>query len=336
VDGWLDALARSYFVPAEFQAHETSRQEALNLLCCGDDVLDQLIEAGLPCSGEPGAELFDWHDLHNLGLYSGSGNSLPERCIRLAMRWMEKPPESWLGSARWDFRAALGCGRPHRGQPPPRWRIARPAPEVHGGEIVGALAASSPDAVIGEGYVEGTGEEFALAATIHTRGRSGVIRSRRLREILSEYAGADYRWVRLPQELQKQPSRVLSQGVSPCISVSLDLAAKCRGEGFAARTRIGWILGLLDLRHAWLEVVDEDGAWKTVDPVFAKLSAFADRPHPQFQSSCLGSTINRLLPTANEASDPLFAHFCSGNQVEPRKSVKIRKHDTQEPADWGI
>ncbi|WP_327697964.1 hypothetical protein [Streptomyces sp. NBC_00459] len=314
-DGWLAALAELFPVPAGYRDERVDRFGALDILRCGEDLLAELLAAGLPHSGPPGAELFDRYDLFNLALHSGSGTSAPETGIRFALRWMGRDPGTWFADRTWDLSVDLSCPLDGGCEADPTWETSRPEPEAFGGRLLSLTTGPAGS---------------AFTARVATRGERRELRSERLREIVSEYDGA--RWVRLPVELQSRPELVLPYGIAPCISVSLDLAAKCRAAGFEARTRRGWILGMLDLAHAWLEVVDSDGEVKVVDPVFAGLADHADAPHPLFREACAGSRFNRLLPSSREADQPLFRHRCGGADRTPVSRTTVRTAPSTEGA----
>ncbi|WP_223199543.1 hypothetical protein [Solihabitans fulvus] len=322
--GWLAALARLFVIPAGYRDENVDRVGALDMLRCGPAVLDALIRDGLPCSGEPGAERFDRYDLFNLALYSGSNSSVPERAIQFALRWMGKAPETWLNPMAWQVGIELACPEQHGCGDAPTWSMARPTPEAFGGRTI-ELRTDPAGATIGREDVTAQGSPaFGLTVDLETRGERRQLRAPALREIVDEFMTGDWRWARMPEELQARPDLVLPHGVAPCISVSLRLAERCAAAGFQARTRRGWILGMLDLAHAWLEVVDEDGQLKVVDPIFAMLSDHAVDPHPDFRAVCLGSRVNRLLPSEHSADNPLAQHTCGGVSRVPKKKVVVR------------
>jgi hypothetical protein len=350
--GWFDALEALVAVPAGYREEQVGRIDALEMLRCGEQVLTDLVGAGLPCSGEPGAERFDRYDLFNLALYSASGVSVPERALSFALRWMTNPPEAWFKPMRWNFSIELTCGRDAGCGPEPWWSLARPYPEAFGGRtldlrsepaagIAGppgaeAAAATTREAATGDAVdLEAVGvPRLAVSAQLETRGGRQELRSPVLRRVVDEFMAAGYRWVRLPEEAQWRPADVLPHGVAPCISASLFLQEELRAAGFEAWTRRGWILGMLDLAHAWLEVRDSDGEIKIVDPVFAMLAAHAPAPHPEFAGACLGSRLNRLLPTQHYADQPLIRHECGGEAVTPRRKTVVRT-DRARPRDAG-
>ena len=131
-DRWLSALEALVPVPPEYRERQVDRTRARSILGCKEPVLDLLIERGLPVAGRDaasGGPLFDYHDLINVGLRSGSGLSLGEQAQRSLMRFALAPAATWTGDKRWslqiEHRCAAGSGsRPRSGGAEP----GRPAP----------------------------------------------------------------------------------------------------------------------------------------------------------------------------------------------------------------
>lgn len=322
---WLAALDALFTVPGEYRNDEIERAEALSVLRCGEAVLEELVRAGLPCSGEPGAERFDRFDLMNLSYGAGLGTSLPERAIRFALRWMAAGPDTLFEQRAWDFRIAVTCGEVGGCGEGATWAMARPCPEIYGGRVDQWHTDPSGVHAGHDRFTANGTPSMAVSAVLTTAGDPGELRSPLLREIVSAYTGPGYRWVRLPEQVQQDPAPLLAKGLAPCIAVSLDLAERCRAAGYPVRTRRGWIMGMLDMAHSWLEVVDDDGLVKTIDPTFAKLADdHAEDPHPALRELCFGSRLNRLLPTEYDAGRPLFDHECDGRPRRPRVKTTIR------------
>ena len=322
---WLDSLERLCRIPAEFRDEAVGRPAALEMLRCGSETLDELVNAGLPHGGEEGAELFDRLDLVNLALYSGTKESVPEQTMGYALRWMHDDPETLFTPRRWTYSVELSCDRPDGCAAEPAWSIARPTPEVHGGRVE-SLEIGPEGATLADDDIVGGGPKGLRASGVMvTSGERRTIRSKQLYDIVTEYARGDYRWARLPEEMMARPELVLPQGYAPCIAACLDLEAKCRAAGFEARTRRGWIMGMLDLAHSWLEVLDEDGLIKTVDPAFVLLARQqAQHPHPGVEEAFTGSLINRLMPTPHRADQPVNGHSCGGARRRPRHVTQIQ------------
>jgi hypothetical protein len=321
---WLKALAGFWPIPPAFSDPQVNRVAALDLLRCGEPVLDELVASGLPMVERAGGQYFDRFDLFNLALASRTHTSVPERAIRYALRWMSGGPETWTAPLHWSFDIELSCPVAGGCDPGATWSHAQLGPEVAGGTMT--EFGTRPDAAIADGRVRFTGPgPVRLSGSLITRGRLGRLHSPQLQAIVTEFLAGDYAWVRMPERLQRDYRQVMAAGVAPCISASLYLQREFEQAGYPALTRRGWLLGMLDLAHSWIEVVDDDGERKVVDPIFARLAEHAERPHPELAGAVLGSRINRVLPAAIPADGDMVSHTCHGLDTEPVRRTVIRR-----------
>lgn len=352
---WTDALAGLYQVPDDFRVGYFDRAGALDVLRCGEEVFEELLAAGLGHTGGPGEERYDRYDLFNLALASGSGASVPEKAIGYALRWMNRGARPWTERLEWSFAATVGCPQDSCGADP-SFAHARMLPGLAGGELLAWEA--------GPGVHDGTGDDgsggtgpgapgtepgtpgtepgapgsgrvrldgpgpLAFSARVATRGHRSALRSPVLRRIVDDFLAAGYRWVRVPERLQWDHRRMLAAGVAPCISASLFLAEQFEQAGYRAFARRGWLLGILDLAHSWVEVEDDDGVVRPVDPIAGWLSAYADRPDPDFAQAAIGSWLNRQLPADLPADGLMAEHRCGGQDREPTRTTTIRRTST--------
>jgi hypothetical protein len=322
--GWLSALDGLFTIPADFRNEDVDRVAALDMLRCGEAVLDALIAAGLPCRGEAGAEWFDRYDLFNLALASKSLVSVPERAIRYALRWMHAGPQTWTEPVRWSFDIQLRCPLPECG-PQAEWSHSRLDFESVGADLLD-WHTEPATAVTGEDEVVFAGPgPVGMRGQMVTRGTLMTLRSPVLQSITDQFLAADYPWIRMPERLQYDYKRVLAAGAAPCISASLFLQSQYQAAGYQAITKRGWLLGMLDLAHSWVEVIDDDGVRKAVDPIFVRLADHAESPHPQLAAGCIGSRLNRLLPTAIPADGQMVSHRCGNRHSIPTRRTVIRR-----------
>lgn len=321
---WLASLALLYPVPAPHRAPQTGRREALEILRCGPAVLDELLRAGLPHSRGSEGELFDRHDLINLALNSGTGQSAPERAMRFALRWMHEDPKTWTLALDWTLRIELACADPGGCGADASFSHARLMPERNGGALE-QWRSEPPQTHDGELMRFAGPGPVVFSGLLRTEGELLEIKSPRLRRITRDFIDADYRWARLPKAVQADYRTVMAAGYAPCVTASLFLAQQYEAAGYRASTRSGWILGMLDLAHSWVEVLDDDGVVKTVDAVFGRLSRHSAAPHPALPRAVLGSRINRVLPAGAGAGDPLARHRCGGRDSAPTIRTLIRR-----------
>lgn len=270
-----------YLIPAEHHVPDTDRATAVRLLGCDERALDGLVRSGLTVR----EDRFDSRDLFNLALHSGTGRTLPEQAFAFSLRWMRGSTEALLAPRTLSFALTANCACQDV-------ELAVPRPDLYGGTATDVVAAT------------------AVTATIRTEGRAAPLRSPVLRWLVEEFAGLGVRWVKLPDALREDESLVTAHRVATCESASRWLARRCRAAGYAATTRIGWVVGMLDLVHAWVEVTDDDGETKVVDPVFALFAATVPGANPLLTDPAVAVRTNRLVPTALEVGGRVARHGC--------------------------
>jgi hypothetical protein len=322
--GWLAALDGLFTIPEDFRNTDVDRVGALDMLRCGEQTLDALIAAGLPCRGEAGAEFFDRFDLFNLSLASKSGVSVPERAIRYALRWMHGGPQTWTEPIQWTFDIQLRCPLPECG-PDPQWWHSRLDFSSFETELLDWQTDPATATMLDDTVHFSAPGPVGMRGRLVTRGKLMTLRSPVLQSITDEFLAADYPWIRMPERLQADYKRVMAAGAAPCITASLFLQSQYQAAGYHAITRRGWLLGMLDLAHSWVEVVDDDGISKAVDPIFVRLAGHAENPHPQLAAGCIGSRLNRLLPTAIPADGQMVSHRCGKRASTPTRRTIIRR-----------
>ncbi|HVH93702.1 MAG TPA: hypothetical protein VM688_02160 [Nocardioidaceae bacterium] len=325
VEDWLRSLALLYPVPEGYREPQLKRAEALDMLRCGPEAFDELLAAGLPSSEGPDSPLFDRTDLINLALNSRSGQSKPERAVQFALRWMHEDPRTWVIPLSWNFSIEIQDAVATRGGVAEEsWSHTRFLPELTGGLIQDWRSSSGVRLTPDSFEFHGPGP-ISFSGRMQTSGALRQLRSPTLRAITEDFLHRGYRWARLPEMCQYDYAPILAKGVAPCVAASLYLEEEFRRAGYEANTRGGWILGMLDLAHSWIEVVDDDGIVKPIDAVFERLSLLSAAPHPDLPSACLGSTLNRLLPAAIPAGVPGALHTVDGQSRPATTRTVIRR-----------
>jgi hypothetical protein len=300
-DRWLGALEALAPTPPRYRERSVGEAEALDVLRCDRSVLEALVGAGLPVVGADGEgqPLFDFHDLINVGLYSGTGASLGEMGERVLMRFAAENPERWLGPRRWAVEVDHVCA----GDGEAAWSAARPAPEIAAGRceswaVVGADASAT----------------LQLAGVVEVSGRAGSVVAAPARELyrewLADIRGGRLRFQWLPGPMRLDPEEAYRRRLTDCVAAALMLERQLGGLGLEARTRKGHVLGLMSVEHAWAELRDADGEWKLLDPILAVVAHRAGTPRPEFDDFCLGSIANRVVPWDRRADQALAVHEC--------------------------
>jgi hypothetical protein len=315
VETWLAALGRLYPVPVAYRVPLLGVNEAMDMLRCGTEAFSELLAVGLPHDEGPDGPLFDRNDLINLALDAGTGESRPERAVRYALRWMREDPFGWETPLRWAFSIEMAAPTGAPSGSPQSWSHTRFLPELGGGLIEDWESTAGVRITPTHFEFDGPGP-VTFSGHLRTAGKVQELVSPTLRKITSEFLDQGYRWVRLPEACQHDYEPILASGVAPCVAAATYLEKEFRAAGYVANTRGGWILGMLDLAHSWIEVIDDDGVVKPVDAVLERLSGLAESPHPDLAGACLGSRINRMLPAAMPAGMPESLHH-SADGITP-------------------
>ncbi|WP_309115012.1 hypothetical protein [Saccharothrix sp.] len=297
----------AFTIPRAHRADDTSRAAAIEMLG-GEEALDALVRDGLPVG--PG-DRFDSRDLFNFALRSGGGKTVPEQAFAFALRWMRSPAEALLKPRTSNFSLALKCSCTPTA-------LARPRPEPYGGSV-SDLTADDPTALQSPNDLVLARE---LSATVRTEGELVPLRSPLLRDEVEAFADLGVRWVKLPDSLREDVDLVTDHRVATCESASLHLARRFRDAGYLADTRIGWVIGMLDLVHAWVEVVDDDGVTKVVDPIFALLADLVPGANPLLTDPAVALRTNRLIPTGLAVGGRVAVHACA---TAPRTKITPAK-----------
>ena len=288
------SLDRMYLIPPEHHLGDTDRAAAKQILGCSDEALDTLVHNGLTSDGDR----YDSRDLFNLGLHSGTGRTVPEQAFAFTLRWMRATTEDLLASRTSRFSVSLSCDCDNA-------TLASPRCDLYGGEVR-----------------DETPTETGLTATIRTVGKLAPLRSPALRDLVREFAALGIRWVKLPDALRDDESLLTEHRVATCESASRYLARRCAETGLEATTRIGWVIGMLDLVHAWVEVTDDDGETKTIDPVFGLFATTVTGANPLLTDPTVALRTNRLIPTGLSVGGRVAHHDCDAPLTTKIRQVK--------------
>ncbi|MEV8594738.1 hypothetical protein [Streptomyces sp. NPDC052012] len=308
---WLTALRDLVPMPDRYRELRVGRGEARALLGCADELLDRLAASGLAHAGSGDELRFDYHDLANVALYSGAVGSVPLAGQRMMLRFASGSPDTWTPPRRWTLDWRLRCREP--GCPGGTWRIALPTPEVFGGRL-DELDCAQPAVREGDRLVVENAATLRLIGRVTTSGRRAPLLSATARghfeALVAELRDGPYRFQWMHPGLRTDRAETERLGIMDCTVCSLELQRRAQADGLTARTRRGRYLGVLDAEHAWCEVLDDDGEFKPVDPVFAVLSERHRPPHEEFRDFCAGSVPSRFLPWSVPAGVPLAVHDC--------------------------
>ncbi|MDL2078746.1 transglutaminase domain-containing protein [Streptomyces sp. GXMU-J15] len=296
---WLPAVERLVPVPEEHRSATVGHEEAARELALDPDVLEHLVGAGFPAEDTPDGLRYDYHDVMNLGLQSGLGRSLAELGERQCMRLAAGQPEGWLTervtrirlTATCDAAGCSSCVTP----PVP----AEPAPKLYEGRLTEwAKDPERPDSML---------------ATVTTRGHRDAPRTDTVRRIhddlLERLVSGEYQYGWVPEALRSRPAEAIGHRAVDCVVAAWQMQKWAEEAGVRARTRRGFLLGLVGVEHAWTEVFEE-GRWLLLDPVLAYLGSRHKATHPEFADFTRGSVHNRLLVWDRSVDESLADHDC--------------------------
>lgn len=241
-------VERARLVPEEFRRFSLPARQVQSLHRIPPELLDALVEAGLPHAGGGDGRLFDDYDTGNIGLHLG----LPS-VRRRAMR-------SWAGALR---RVSGG--------PPSRWRVgyapACPAPG-HRGDCRFALLVRGGRRVEAAGGGDG---RMVLETLTVDRPACGPELGPAQRELLEEAAGVEF--FLLPEPVRWDLDFLRRTGLADCGGVTKLLVSEGRRRGLAVRLAFGLLLAKpYSTPHCWAEF-EVDGHWVPADPMLLRLLA---------------------------------------------------------------
>ncbi|MER6627352.1 transglutaminase domain-containing protein [Streptomyces sp. NPDC000987] len=292
-DTWLGALDRLRRVPGPYFRATLDVTEAAKQLGASAETVHALIDAGLPAEEGSGGPRLDYHDVANLGLAAGLGRSLGELAEGRMLRMAAGEPEGWVKERTWRLRLTAPCDADGC----PGERPTAPEPELLDGTLLDFADAGDH-----------------IVATVVTRGLPDAPRTAAVRavydDLLAELDDGTYQFGWLPHRLRALPATAAAHGMVDCRVAAWIMERRAREAGLAARVRVGFVLGLVGVEHAWTEVLEGD-RWLPLDPVLAFLARRHRTSNPAFTDFCRGSVHNRLLAWPAAADRPLVAHDCA-------------------------
>jgi hypothetical protein len=299
------SVGRFTAVPEQIACYDTDVQTAATALGMAPEDVTGLVAAGLPHRSAAGGEpLFDYDDLMNVGMFSGTGRTVPEIGLRFLMRFAASSPHSWYEPRDWQVgvRPTTALWEGH-GDEPVRVMVRVPDGQAPGVEVLDSDVTIVDDGRAVDGW----------SATVRLTGAANQVHDPAVKEvwesIVDPLCQRQVIYQTVPELLRADHRQAWDLGIADCVVASRLLADRLRQLGHQARVRRGYLLGLFGSDHAWCELV-EDGVAKALDPVFAFVGRTGDRARgvpatPRFAEACFGGRFNRLLPCVGEEGAPL-------------------------------
>jgi hypothetical protein len=285
--------------PAEFQVMNMPVAEALDVLNCGQDDLDDLVAHGLPRKRDH----LERHDVVNTALHSRTGRTSPERVMLVYDRMLKAYGADWVSRVAYHLTAVARC-------------------PLGAACAAGSWSAPELDGVLWEGAVA---VELGVArwdGRVYLEGREDAIRDERVAALWARELGR-YRFHFTPVALARDTAHTAATGAGDCLGLSLLLLQQVNGLGIDARLGTGFLFGGRNTQlHHWVEFRDRDGVDKVLDPSMAALA----EPFftPRYRAFCAGSRFNRLVRVRSQAGTRV-QHACAGGETSVRLEVSLRR-----------
>lgn len=309
---WQGAVEDVVWIPLPHRSGTLSEAAARRLLRCTPASFAQLVDLGLPSVDGPTGTLYDSHDIQNVGLASKSGRTEVELGMRLVLAFMQAPVQELLQPRRWHYRLRLespvGVGAALLRS------VYRPTPETTGGTLESCLLPDGRPAPVVDEFVK-VPQRSEVAGTIVTSGSEQTIRSEQIRTVVFELLESGVRWQYMPESLSAEPHNALAHGIGNCQTLSAALRQRLAEAGVEAHAYHGWTITLSQLDHGWVEVVDDDGIVKWLDPSFSLLATVHGYGPQAFSDLVFGSALNRVVPTRAPLEEPLEADAGEGDSL---------------------
>ncbi|TNH29627.1 hypothetical protein FHG89_11505 [Micromonospora orduensis] len=331
---WEQVLSRVVLVDDARRRATVSARRAQEFLRLAPDELDRLTAAGLPGANVGGELRYDFRDLYNVGLYAGFGTSQAEQALQVMMRFASRPVEQLLTPRRWTVQIRGECAACRDGGAPEgTWQVQQPDPFPGGGRLLSwqvrpglARPAPSAGATSPAGHLarEPRPPDLLVEGVVETIGVRRQIRSSRILAEIERFSALNLRWHLLTEEQWPDIERFHRLGVTDCVMASLYLAERMTRLGIEAQTRCGWMTGIVNVSHGWLEVRDEDGAIKTVDLILPQLAGLLAPGSGAYRQLASGSLINRVIRADCPADQPLVTHRHGAGPVDVDLLTEVR------------
>ncbi|MEB4613735.1 transglutaminase-like domain-containing protein [Leucobacter sp. M11] len=205
---------------------------------------------------------FAYHDLVAMALDRDLPRSVPTLALRMMMRFADQSREALVATVRWEFRMPLGESEIEGGG-----ELVLRDPTVAHMELHGSFLRSSS----GDGWLMPRKSGTVIEGTMDTEGKqSGLINpaaSALFDEILGIFRSDLVRFQWVSDFGRAEWERTWESGRADCVVLARTANRMLLKRGLTTRFQWGRILGMLDARHVWTEILDDDGAWKRFDPL---------------------------------------------------------------------
>ena len=301
VDSAIEAIMRNIRkIPDQYREYSEDVDKAAKIHRVGEELLNSLIQRGLPYEKSGGKYWFDRTDLENIGL------SLRLPCPRYSgMRWWSRCLEMMKTGTigRYDLKVSAKCPDPG-----------------HGGDCRFSATANLEAAVV-PGSAHMSASE-AIAAQVHLNSEERFFEGAHA-ALLGKLETLDFHI--LPDAVPATPEFAAETGLADCRIATQILLVEAADLGLPARPASGYFMASpFPMKHVWAEF-EIDGEWVSADPFLLK--AFAEwgivDPLVWPQNRSLNGIL-WLVESNTSIHSSILRH---GDSVVPA-SVTITKHET--------
>lgn len=292
---WHPVAGAVVWTPAALRQPTLDEATALRILRCTPRSFAALRDLGLTPADTAAGLRYDANDIRNAALYSLSGRTEVEMAMRAVLSFLRGSDRDLFGERRWTYQMVPGDGGDC---------LVHPVmPESFGGQTTGMWIGDRVPAADGPRMRVPSG--MPLRGAFVSRGAPAPVRSALIRTLTEDLVGSGVRWHYLPQGAKRDAHAAFERGVGNCDTLSAVLAERLAGAGYEAVIYRGWIVGITEVPHSWIEVVDEDGQIKIVDPSLLVLAAHSSLGAPGFAAKALGARLSRIAPTRCPLAEPI-------------------------------
>lgn len=296
---WDPVAGSVLWTPPEHRQPTVGEAAAMKLLRCTPGSFEKLRALGLEGVPTPSGLMFDSADLRNAALYSLSGRTEVEMAMRPLLAFLQGADRDMFADRRWTFEMTAGPSEDSADL----CLISPPSPEAFGGELTALTMAGVEAGRAGERVPVPDGS--SLRGEMTTRGAPDPIVDPAIRALLEGVLADGVRWHYLADGLKRDAYAAYARGVGNCDTMSTVLCDRLLAAGYAAGTFRGWIVGITEIPHSWVEVVDGDGRTKVLDPSLLALAAHSRLGLPEFVRKAPGAALSRIVPTRCPLSEPV-------------------------------
>jgi hypothetical protein len=303
---WKPVSGAVMWMPADYREPTVDETTAMRILRCTPRSFASLRDLGLEPTGTPHGPRYDANDIRNAALYSRSGRTEVEMAMSSILSFLRGGDKDLFSERRWAYQmvgTVPGVVAAEGALEPVNCLIYPLSPEAFGGAADPLMTDGGAPTRVGDRVSVPLG--VPLRGSMITKGRPGGSLDPLIRAVTEEFLASGVRWHYLSPGLKRDPRAAFARGVGNCDTLCAVLAERLTERGFAASVFRGWIIGITEVPHSWIEVNDDDRRMKVIDPSLLLLARHSSLGCPDFASKAFGATLSRIAPTRCHLDEPI-------------------------------